>query len=281
MSVVNAAYASAVAIAERRRGRVGASMYAGRPRVSIQRNFLAFRSSSWIAVASGFLEPLLYLLSFGVGIGAMVGNVTDGAGNSVTYAAYIAPALLATSAMNGAVYDSTMNVFFKMHFGKLYNTMLSTSMGPLDVALGEIAWALLRGLIYAIGFMVVVAALGLIHSWWAIAAVLAALLIAFGFAAVGMGITSYTKSFQEMNRIQFFMLPMFMFSGTFTPISIYPDWAQWVIQAFPLWHAVELVRGLMLGNLAPGMLWHVLYFTVMVVGGLIFTTRRLTALFMR
>jgi lipooligosaccharide transport system permease protein len=183
--------------------------------------------------------------------------------------------------MNGAIYDSTMNVFFKMHFGKLYNTMLATSMGPLDVAMGEIAWALLRGLVYAVGFMCVVLVLGLVHSWWAIAAVLAALLIAFGFAAVGMGITSYTKSFQQLNRVQFFILPMFMFSGTFTPISIYPDWAQVLIQAFPLWHAVELVRGLMLGNLQIGLLWHALYFAVMIIGGLIFTTRRLTALFMR
>ncbi|MEN9752741.1 MAG: hypothetical protein RL670_432 [Actinomycetota bacterium] len=281
MSLVNAAYVSAVAISERRRGKLAASIYAGRPTSTMQRNLLALRSSNWVAVFSGFFEPLLYLLSFGVGIGAIVGNVTDGLGNEVTYAAYIAPALLATSAMNGAVYDSTMNVFFKMHFAKLYNTMLSTSMGPLDVALGEIAWALLRGLVYAIGFMIVVTSFGLVHSWWAIAAVAASVLIAFGFAAIGMGITSYLKSFQQMNRVQFFILPMFLFSGTFTPLSVYPEWAQAIIQCFPLWHAVELIRGLMLGNLQLGLLWHVLYFAAMVVGGLIFTTRRLTALFMR
>ena len=281
MSLVNAAMVTAVSIAERRRGKPAAGIYAGRPMTSIQRSLLAFRSNNWLAIVSGFFEPVLYLLSFGVGIGAMVGSITLVSGQEISYTAYVAPALLATSAMNGAVYDSTFNVFFKMHFGKLYNTMLSTSLGPLDVALGEIAWALLRGLIYALGFMAVVASMGLIQSAWALAAIPACLLIAFGFAAVGMGITSYMKSFQQLNRIQFFILPMFLFSGTFTPLSVYPDWAQWVIQAFPLWHAVELVRGLMLGSLQLGLLWHVLYFTVMIVAGLTFTTRRLTALFMR
>jgi lipooligosaccharide transport system permease protein len=280
VSIVNAAFATAVSIAERRRGKPAAGIYAGRPIISIQRSLLAFRSTNWIAIVSGFFEPVLYLLSFGVGIGAMVGTITV-AGHVLSYTAFVAPALLATSAMNGAVYDSTFNVYFKMHFGKLYNTMLSTSLGPLDVALGEIAWALLRGLIYAAGFMAVVAAMGLIMSPWAILAIPACLLIAFGFAAVGMGITSYMKSFQQLNRIQFFILPMFLFSGTFTPLSVYPQWAQWAIEAFPLWHAVELVRGIMLGNLYAGLLWHVIYFSVMVVGGLIFTTRRLTSLFMR
>lgn len=280
MSIVNAVYASAVSIAERRRGRTAESIYAGRPVIMIQRSLLAFRSNNWIAIVSGFFEPVLYLLSFGLGIGGMVGNITV-AGNPISYTAFVAPALLATSAMNGAVYDSTFNVYFKMHFGKVYNTMLATSLGPLDVALGEIAWALLRGLVYATGFMAVVGSMGLIQSAWAILAIPACLLIAFGFAAVGMGITSYMKSFQHLNGVQFFILPMFLFSGTFTPLSVYPQWAQYIIEAFPLWHAVELIRGLMLGNLHVGLLWHSLYFAVMVIGGLIFTTRRLTSLFMR
>jgi lipooligosaccharide transport system permease protein len=280
MSIVNAVYASAVSIAERRRGRTAESIYAGRPVIMIQRSLLAFRSNNWIAIVSGFFEPVLYLLSFGLGVGAMVGSISY-AGQELSYTAFVAPALLASSAMNGAVYDSTFNVYFKMHFGKVYNTMLATSLGPLDVALGEIAWALLRGLVYAAGFMAVVGAMGLIQSFWAILAIPACILIAFGFAAVGMGITSYMKSFQHLNGVQFFILPMFLFSGTFTPLSVYPQWAQYIIEAFPLCHAVELIRGLMLGNLHVGLLWHALYFAVMVIGGLIFTTRRLTSLFMR
>jgi lipooligosaccharide transport system permease protein len=168
-----------------------------------------------------------------------------------------------------------------MHFAKLYQTMLSTSLGPLDVAIGEIGWALLRGLVYALGFMAVMTPLGLITSWWGLLAIPGAVLIAFGFASVGMGITSYLKNFHQMNWINFFMLPMFLFSGTFYPLSIYPEWLQAFIQAWPLWHAIQLERAFMLGNISFELVGHVLYFVVMILLGLTFTTKRLTALFMR
>lgn len=105
-------------------------------------------------------------------------------------------------------------------------------------------------------------------------------MIAFGFASLGMGITSYLKSFQQMEWIQLVMLPMFLFSATFYPLSVYPEPIQWLVQALPLWHGVELVRGLTTGALAPVMLIHVLYFAVMIAVGLVFTTRRLRALFL-
>ncbi|MEY2675297.1 MAG: hypothetical protein RL645_56 [Actinomycetota bacterium] len=290
MSLVNATVGGAVAIAEKRAGKLGAEFFSGRPTTMIERAFFALRSSTWIIVASGFVEPVFYLMAFGLGLGTVIGNVTgivDGAGNPVSYTAYIAPALLATSAMNGAIYDSTWNVFFKMHFGKLYQGILATSMGTLDVALGEITWALMRGFAYAIGFTVVITGIGtvtgdpLIRSWTGIFAILAAVLIAFGFASFGMAITSYLKSFQQMNWINFFMMPMFLFSGTFYPLTVYPEWVQWVIQAMPLWQAIEMVRGLTLGIIDAALLGHVLYFVVMIVGGLWFTTRRLRALFLR
>jgi len=281
MSLINTAVDSAIAIAEKRKGKMGAGVYSGRPGVVLERGYYALKSSTWMVVASGFVEPVFYLLAFGYGIGQFIDGTTDGAGNPITYAQFIAPALLATSAMNGAIYDSTWNVFFKMHFGKVYNGMLSTSMGTLDVALGEIGWALLRGLAYAIGFMAVVSGMGLIPSIWGLLAIPAAVLVAFGFASVGMGVTSYLKNHQQMQWIQFVMLPMFLFSGTFYPLSIYPEVVQWVIQALPLWQAIELIRGLTLGVLNWAMLGHALYFVAMIIGGLFFTTRRLTALFLR
>ena len=281
MSLINTAVDSAIAIAEKRRGKMGAGVYSGRPGVVLERGYYALKSSTWMVVASGFVEPVFYLLAFGYGIGQFIDGTTDGAGNPITYAQFIAPALLATSAMNGAIYDSTWNVFFKMHFGKVYNGMLSTSMGTLDVALGEIGWALLRGLAYAIGFMAVVSGMGLIPSIWGLLAIPAAVLVAFGFASVGMGVTSYLKNHQQMQWIQFVMLPMFLFSGTFYPLSIYPEVVQWFIQSLPLWQAIELIRGLTLGVLNWAMLGHALYFVAMIIGGLYFTTRRLTALFLR
>ena len=271
----------AVAIQERRKGKLGSSIYSGRASKLIERGFYAFKSSNWMVVLSGFVEPVFYLLAFGFGIGQLIGNLEDGAGNPVSYAAFIAPALLATSAMNGAIYDSTWNVFFKMHFGKIYQVMLSSSMGPMDVALGEIAWALLRGVAYSLGFMIVVTPLGLVTNAWGLLAIPAATLIAFGFASIGMAITSYLRSFQQMNWVTFFLLPMFLFSGTFFPVSVYPQWIQSIVQALPLWQGVELVRSLMLGIVHPGLLGHVAYFLVMIAGGLWFTTSRLKALFMR
>jgi len=255
-------------------------LYAGNARSVMQRGWLATRSSKWLIVVSGFFEPIFYLLSMGLGLGALIGTITTESGQQVPYAAFIAPALLAVAAMNGAIYDSTWNVFFKMQFAKLYEGMLSTSLGPLDVALGEISLALLRGGIYATGFLVVMQALGLNLSWYALLALPAVLLIAFGFASVGMAITSYMKTFQHMDWINFFLLPMFLFSATFYPLSVYPQGVQYVIQALPLWHGVELVRGLTTGLVGPGMLWHVLYYVVMILVGLVFTTRRLRVLFL-
>ena len=281
MSSMNIKADSAIAIAESRKGKLGAGVYSGRARVVLERGYYALKSSTWMVVASGFVEPLIYLVAFGYGIGQFIEGTTDGNGNPISYAQFIAPALLATSAMNGAIFDSTWNVFFKMHFGRIYNGMLSTSMGTLDVALGEISWALLRGLAYAIGFMAIVTPLGLVPSWWGLLAIPASVLVAFGFAAVGMGITSYLKHRQQMQYIQLVMLPMFLFSGTFFPLTIYPEPIQWLIQALPLWQAIELIRGLTLGIMNMAMLGHVLYFVVMIIGGLYFTTRRLTALFLR
>jgi lipooligosaccharide transport system permease protein len=272
---------SAAIIAEKRAKKIGASIYSGRSRVIVQRGYFAMKSSNWFVILSGFVEPVFYLLSFGFGVGQLIGGVTDGAGNPVSYAAYIAPALLATSAMNGAIYDSTWNVFFRMHFGKQYQATLATSMGPLDLALGEMAWALLRGLVYAIGFMCISVPLGLIISPYALLAIPAALLVAFGFAAVGMAITSYLESFSQMNWISFFLLPMFLFSGTFYPVSVFPQWIQIIVNSLPLAQAVNLIRDLMLGNISMALLTPIMYFLVMITAGLYFTTRRLTALFMR
>ena len=246
----------------------------------MRRGLLATKSTNYWVVLSGFFEPVFYLLSMGIGLGALVGTVAASGGAQVSYAAYIAPALLAVSAMNGAVYDSTWNVFFKMQYAKLYEGMLTTSLGPLDVALGEISLALLRGAIYACGFMIVMQVLGLNLSWTALLALPAVLLIAFGFASLGMAITSYMKTFQQMDWIAFILLPMFLFSATFFPISVYPEPIQWLIQALPLWHGVELVRGLTTGVLGVDMVWHVLYYVVMVVVGMVFTTHRLRKLFL-
>jgi lipooligosaccharide transport system permease protein len=272
--------ATAVAIAEARIGKPGEKYYSGRSRAIMERAYIAFKSSTWMIVVSGFVEPVLFLLSFGYGLKDLVGDITV-AGQPIGYVAFITPALLATSAMNGAIYDSTMNVYFKLKHDRIYHGMLATSLGPMDVALGEISWALLRGLSYAIGFMAIVTPLGLIPSAWGILAIPAAVLIAFGFASFGMAVTSYMKSWQQLEIVNVVLLPMFLFSGSFYPLSVFPDWLQTVIRLFPLAHAIDLVRGLTLGNISWALVGHAMYFVVMIVVGLFFTTKRLNALFMR
>ncbi|MBM6621556.1 ABC transporter permease [Micrococcaceae bacterium RIT802] len=258
-----------------------ASLYSRNVRAVIVRGLVATKTSNAAIMISGFVEPVLYLLSMGIGLGALIGTVQGPDGTEISYAAYIAPALLTVSAMNGALYDSTMNVFFKMNYAKLYQNMLYTSLGPLDVALGEIFLALLRGFLYATGFTIVMAAMGLITTWWALLMVPAAVLIAFGFASIGMGITSYIRTFQQLDWVTFIMLPMFLFSATFYPLSVYPEPIQWLIQALPLWHGVELLRQLSVGSFGVMTAVHLLYYVLMVIVGMTLTTRRLRALFLK
>ncbi|MHA7239438.1 ABC transporter permease [Arthrobacter sp. TMS1-12-1] len=258
-----------------------AALYSRNARAVIARGLLATRSSNWLIMVSGFFEPVLYLVSMGVGLGALVGTVEGPDGRPISYAAYIAPALLAVSAMNGAVYDSTWNVFFKMNFAKLYQGMLYTSLGPLDVAIGEIFLALLRGALYATGFTAVMALMGLITTPIALLVIPASVVIAFGFASFGMGITSFMKTFQQMEWVNFVMLPMFLFSATFYPLSVYPQGVQWFIQALPLWHGVELLRQISVASFTSSTLLHVGYFLAMIVVGMLLTTLRLRKLFLR
>jgi lipooligosaccharide transport system permease protein len=229
-------------------------------------------------IVSGFFEPLFYLLSIGVGIGKLVNHVTGPGGQVIAYKAYIAPALMASSAMNGAVYDSTMNVYFKLKFAKTYDAVLATPVGAGDIALGEITWALMRGLLYATVFVAVMAALGDVLSAWAILALPAAVLIGFAFAAVGMAATSYMRSWQDFDFVQLAVLPLFLFSATFYPPSTYPRWLQLVVQCTPLFHGVALVRGLTLGRVGLGLLSHAGYLAVMGLLGLWITSRRLARL---
>lgn len=258
-----------------------ASNSSGNTRAVLERGFKVIRNQNWIIIVSGFFEPVFYLLSMGLGLGALIGTVVGPGGHPISYAAYIAPALLATSAMNGAIYDSTWNVFFKLRFAKLYAGMLATSLGPLDVAAGEILMALFRGLLYATAFTGVITVMGLVTSWWALAMIPVALLIALGFAALGMAVTSYFSTFQQMDWINIALLPMFMFSATLFPIDAFPEAVQWLVMALPLWHGVELMRQLSVGHFEASTAVHLGYFLVMSVLGVAFTTRRLRSLFLR
>lgn len=258
-----------------------AGLYAGNVRAIVGRGMRVTLKSKAIVIISGFFEPVFYLLSLGIGLGAIVGELSF-QGQPVSYAAYIAPALLATSAMNGAVYDSTMNVYFRMHYSKLYESQLATSLGPLDVTLAEIFLALLRGVLYAIGFLAIMQLLGLSGSWTALLAIPAVALIAFCFASLGFAATSFMRTFQHLDWVGFILLPMFLLSATFFPVEAYPGALRVIVQCLPLWHGVDMVRMLTTGLIEPaGMLGHIAYFTVLGLVGVIIGTLRMRALFLR
>jgi lipooligosaccharide transport system permease protein len=254
--------------------------YAGRSRALMLRSATASRRT-WLAFVSGFFEPVFYLLAMGQGLGSLVGELPGPDGAPISYAAFIAPGLLAASAMNGAVFDSTFNVFFKLKYARIYDAMLATPIGPVDIALGEIGWALVRGGLYALGFLSVMAGFGLIDTPWALLALPAALLVAFAFGAVGMAATSFMRSWQDFDLVTLVILPMFLFSTTFYPLSVYPRWLQVVVEVMPLYHAVELMRGLTTGVVHTGLLGHLAYFLVMIVIGVAVAARRLDALLLR
>ncbi len=253
---------------------------AGMARTLVERNFVSFRRT-WTIIVSGFFEPVFFLFAMGVGIGSMVGEVRLPGGGTVPYLAFVAPALLASSAMNGAVFDSTTNVFFKLKYAKLYDSVLATPLGPRDVAIGEISWALLRGLVYSGAFLVVAWLAGAVQSVWALAAVPAATLIGWAFASVGMGSATYMRTWADFDYIQLAIMPMFLFSATFFPLATYPPALQWVVQATPLYHGVAMTRELMLGDVSVAMVGHVGYLVAMGLVGTVWTAGRIERLLLK
>jgi lipooligosaccharide transport system permease protein len=239
-----------------------------------------------MVIFSGFFEPLFYLFAVGFGIGSLVGNLPGPDGQPVSYAMFVAPALLASSAMNGAIFEVTFNVYGKLRWDKVYDAMLATPLAVGDIAVGEIAWALFRGLLYAIGFVAVIIVLNgfgppLIRSPVFLFAIPAAMLIGFAFAAVGMAATTFARGWQDFDLIQLVLQPLFLFSATFFPISTYPPALQVVVQLTPLYHGVDLIRDLSLGIVGPQILVHVAYLLVVGIIGLAIVSRRLDKLLLK
>jgi lipooligosaccharide transport system permease protein len=234
----------------------------GRARRLVERNIVAYRRG-WLVLVSGFFEPLFYLLSIGLGLNHLVGDVTVG-GKAVSYTVYVAPGLLASSAMNGAIYDATFGMFFKLKIVKTYD--------------GELAWALIRGTIYSAAFLVVMLALGLVASWWAVLCLPAAVLVSFAFGGMGMGGTCYMRSWQDFDLISLAIIPLFLFSGVFYPLSVYPGWLRVVVAITPLYQGVALLRGLDTGAVGPVLLVHAAYLAVAGYVGLHMATRKLRLL---
>jgi len=230
-----------------------------RARRLVERNIMVYRHQ-WIIIFSGVFEPIFYLIGIGLGLGGIIPPLELPDGRVISYITYVAPALLATAAMNGAVFETIFNVFFKLNYAKTYEGVLATPMGITEIALGEMMWALMRAALYAVAMFVIMWFSGLILSPWGLLMVPAALLVAAAFSAAGLAGTSYLRTVNDFDvPMGLVVMPMFLFSGTFFPITIYPWFIQVFMQATPLYHAISLIRGLSTGQVGAAQAWDLVY----------------------
>jgi lipooligosaccharide transport system permease protein len=230
-----------------------------RSRRLVQRNLLVYKRG-WMVIFSGFFEPLFYLLGIGFGLGTLIPPTHLADGRAISYAAFVAPGLIASSSMNGAIAESIFNVFFKLNFSKTYDAILATPLGIREIAIGEMAWSLFRGTLYVIMFVVVMIVLGLVLSPMLFLVIPASILIGASFSAACLATTAYLRTVQDFDLpMGLAVMPMFLFSGIFFPISVYPLPIQVAMEATPLFHAVGLLRGLATGLLGWHELWDLIY----------------------
>lgn len=248
----------------------------GRALRLVERNLMVYRHV-WGVLVSGFFEPIFYLFSITIGLGDLVGTIELATGDAVSYATFVAPALLASSAMNGPVFEA-FGIFFKLKYAKIYDGVLATPVSPHDVAIGEITWSQIRGALYAAAFLIVMLAMGLIESPWGVLALPGAMLIGLAFGAVGMAATTFMRSWQDFDLITLVTMPMFLFSATFYPLTVYPEWLQTVARFSPLYHAVDMLRAFTLGTLDWSIAGHIAVLVAMVATGMTIAGRRIERL---
>jgi len=241
----------------------------------VERNVATLRSAYWFVMLTGFLEPVLYLFSIGVGVGALVGDLTLPGGQVVSYAAFVAPAMLASSAMTGALSETTFNFFGKMKFMKLYDGMLATPVRPIEIAVGELAWAMIRGNLYAAAFLVVMVVMGLTTPALAVPAFLGAALVGFAFGGAGMALSTFMRGWQDFDLITSVQFALFLFSGTFVPAQAYPAVLRWLVELTPLYRSVDLIRSTTTGAWSWLQLLDVLYLLALFAAGLTVASRRM------
>jgi lipooligosaccharide transport system permease protein len=243
----------------------------------VERNLRAYRRI-WLQLATGVFEPVLFLLSIGVGVGQLVGDLPGPGGKPLPYEQFVAPGMLAMAAMNGAIFDTTYNFFVKLKYARTYDAMLATPLSTRDVARGEVLWSLGRGALYAACFLVAMVVFDVARSWWGLLAVPVAVLIGFAFAGAGLGCTTYMRSFIDFDYVTLVVTPMFLFSATFFPLDRYPRAVELLVQGTPLYQGVALSRAVLLGDVHADLAWHVAYLAVMGWLGMLVASRRLAKL---
>jgi len=227
------------------------------------RNFTVYRKTWKMNILPNFFEPVFYLVAMGIGLGAYLTRAMEG----VSYLTYIAPGLIVASAMNGATFETTYNVFVKMHFAKTYQAITATPVNLEDAVLGEALWGVTRGLVYGSIFALVTALFGLAGGWRVVFMLPVILVTAWLFAGLGLLFTSFIR---VIDLYAFYytlwLTPLFLFSGIFFPVSGLPAWAQAAAWFTPLYHCVNLGKAVAHGGAGAAFLADAAW--VVVVGSL-------------
>ncbi|HET6911347.1 MAG TPA: ABC transporter permease [Mycobacteriales bacterium] len=248
-----------------------------RPLRIVERQMRVYRTL-WPIFLTGFIEPLFFLGSIGLGVGKLIHTLPGPFGHPVSYASFVAPALLATSAMNGAVIDVTFGFFVNFKYRHTYDAVLATPMRVVDVAIGEVGWALMRGALYSCVFLATMAGLGYVHSPWALLAAPVAVLIGLAFGAAGLAASTWMRSFIDFDLVTLALVPLFLFSAVFFPLSRYPAWLAELVRITPLYQGVAVERRLVFGPPQLETLGHVVYLAALAVVAIIVASRRLRIL---
>jgi lipooligosaccharide transport system permease protein len=214
-----------------------------------QRNLTVFKKTYKMNVLPNFFEPVIYLVAMGIGLGAYVTRTIEG----FSYVQYIAPGLIAASAMNGGTFETTYNIFVKMHFGKAYEAITATPVNLEDAMVGEILWAVTRGIIYGTIFSLMVAVMGLVQSWTAVFLIPVVILTAWLFSGIGLLYTSFVRIIDLYSfYYTIWLTPLFLFSGIFFPVSGLPAWGRIAAWFTPLYHCVRLSQAVVHGTWTTG-----------------------------
>jgi lipooligosaccharide transport system permease protein len=227
-----------------------------------QRNWDVYIKTWRINFLPPILEPIFYLLAFGAGLGYLVGQLNFG-GRLISYAAFIAPGVLAINIMQNAFFETTYASYVRMYYQKTFDALMATPLTVEEVILGEIFWGVSRSLMATALMMVILTFFGLLSYPWSLGILLVSLLGGLAFGAAGMCFTALTPNIEAFNLPVFlFVTPMFLFSGTFFPLDQLPFWARILAWVFPLTHVVELTRALALHMLSLQQLWNFLYLLI-------------------
>lgn len=216
------------------------------------RHMAVFRKIWFTNIMFNFIEPLLYLTAMGYGLGTFVQDM-----EGMTYLQYIAPGMVASSAMFAASFECTYGSFIRLHYQKTFQAMLAGPVTVRDIVAGDILYATFKSMLFGLVILVVISVLGQVQSWWAVAIPLFLVVPGLAFSLLAICYTGMTLNIDSFNYyITLFLTPAYLFSGVFFPINSMPGWTQAVVWINPIFHSVEICRALSLGNISPGLLVH-------------------------